>query len=1258
MSEVEHIPHSAGQFSSGSVEYLQASTLFHAQARVHQPPALSFPRHRRHRNRQTVLQGAAGATTPTTPRPILNPVPGLEAQPGQAGSTAVASSVPPSEPLRPYTAFDEISCSRTLQAHPSWEPRRYVTHAITSSRLPGCSIGRLMHAHVAGYAVPQVAITQDRRFSARRAVVFDLRDLGHDIETLDVFPSQTVVQVLQLLRTLADANLVLHHLRSGNVHCFVNWDQAAPDAPLGGGADVVELRTVAGRSLRPPTPPLPAAESACSLPAEDPQPLLVGPYRPPHPARRWQRHLGERVGTVMIDSSPELLTCSVFDPLHHAEILSHQACHHPGALLTHAMVAHKDLGGIIDGRVIAFPLPAWPLPQVCVHSWVQASYVVIPVQVGDKVCTLSIMREASVFELMLMLEGRCGIPRSYRHLVAKGWVAVYINEQRIREIFERDSFLFADTARIDAVPALAPSAAPDMLFPDTQLAPRPDGFLTVHRPGFAPSQTYIHPFRTPDDVKSDLRDQGLLGRDGSLQVPLVSPVLVDGGAHLVSLSHEQVLDGRCYMVVDLRRVVHPPFVMFWTTPVVPQFAVAHFEDFLLEEFPSIAPVVNVFVDDIRADAVQMSRRFPFVTVLGAPSDPSHLGCLPLPAVQYSRELLMARPGHRSRAMRLSCALRPPPALTSTSTTTPPVIRSEQDAAAGSNPPVLPTSAEGASSVAGGIRLNPCEDNWQFQYFTVFDSDLQMRFLEKRPDWTTADCTREARRLSRHLPAPHRVVALTSPLPHLPVPQFVLSPNQLIPSSHAVVCDFRPLGLGVCVLDLSFGTTFFEGLSHEGHKPGRIQALSRLTRGEAGVSMGGAIGDVFRQVPMETACVLAFVWDRPSHVLPPSATPVSTTLSANDDHARSLAEVVMEIADPPWFRLTIHLTGTGPSSDPSALFTQAPTASTWQSLTQLASERIRLFRPHQFLRLQFPAFTPVGSGSLLHVFAFCDSEGDSASTMALFDGRELDERTPAVFAASIPRPSSVCELAAVAHTIWPDIPAPAALRVNGEAVSSVEDTDRVLPLVQPLPRNVLPVGIRPSPFRPVPTTDILERLPGLGMLTPPVPTSTSTTTGAVASLSDRVVVAFAFPGVRPRAISLHAGFHFADVLWDIVSDPNPTFSMVDAYYWQVVACPRLFPERSGGSLVLVTVATLDPFVDNVWVDIRTDEPVLFVAEVGEGRSREELLDRFCPGRRDIRLYLDGSLAGDVPAIRPGCVLTFCRDTWECTTLPLSTLHILL
>ena len=826
MSEVEHIPHSAGQFSSGSVEYLQASTLFHAQARVHQPPVLSFPRHRRHRNRQTVLQGAAGATTP---RPILNPVPGLEAQPGQAGSTAVASSVPPSEPLRPYTAFDEISCSRTLQAHPSWEPRRYVTHAITSSRLPGCPIGRLMHAHVAGYAVPQVAITQDRRFSARRAVVVDLRDLGHDIETLDVFPSQTVVQVLQLLRTLADANLVLHHLRSGNVHCFVNWDQAAPDAPLGGGADVVELRTVAGRSLRPPTPPLPAAESACSLPAEDPQPLLVGPYRPPHPARRWQRHLGERVGTVLIDSSPELPTCSVFDPLHHAEILSHQACHHPGALLTHAMVAHKDLGGIIDGRVIAFPLPAWPLPQVCVHSWVQASYVVIPVQVGDKVCTLSIMREASVFELMLMLEGRCGIPRSYRHLVAKGWVAVYINEQRIREIFERDSFLFADTARIDAVPALAPSAAPDMLFPDTQLAPRPDGFLTVHRPGFAPSQTYIHPFRTPDDVKSDLRDQGLLGRDGSLQVPLVSPVLVDGGAHLVSLSHEQVLDGRCYMVVDLRRVVHPPFVMFWTTPVVPQFAVAHFEDFLLEEFPSIAPVVNVFVDDIRADAVQMSRRFPFVTVLGAPSDPSHLGCLPLPAVQYSRELLMARPGHRSRAMRLSCALRPPPALTSTSTTTPPVIRSEQDAAAGSNPPVPPTSAEGASSVAGGFRLNPCEDNWQFQYFTVFDSDLQMRFLEKRPDWTTADCTREARRLSRHLPAPHRVVALTSPLPHLPVPQFVLSPNQLIPSSRAVVCDFRPLGLGVCVLDLSFGTTLFEGLSHESHKPGHIQALSRLTR---------------------------------------------------------------------------------------------------------------------------------------------------------------------------------------------------------------------------------------------------------------------------------------------------------------------------------------------------------------------------------------------------------------------------------------------
>ena len=49
-----------------------------------------------------------------------------------------------------------------------------------------------------------------------------------------------------------------------------------------------------------------------------------------------------------------------------------------------------------------------------------------------------------------------------------------------------------------------------------------------------------------------------------------------------------------------------------------------------------------------------------------------------------------------------------------------------------------------------------------------------------------------------------------------------------------------------------------------------------------------------------------------------------------------------------------------------------------------------------------------------------------------------------------------------------------------------------------------------------------------------------------------------------------------------------------------------------------------------------------------------MDRFFPGRPGLLLYLDGALAGERPALRHGCVLTICREPWECATRPLSAL----
>ena len=158
------------------------------------------------------------------------------------------------------------------------------------------------------------------------------------------------------------------------------------------------------------------------------------------------------------------------------------------------------------------------------HALTHDNYIVLPIAIDQKVCMLSLMREASIFEMMLQLEGRCGNHRAYKDLVAKGWVAVFVNDQWTSDVFARDALLVADSAQVGAVRAITPAGAPDMLVPDPPEAASPDAFLTVQRPGMAPRQVYIPPFRSPDDLREDLMSQGLMGKNGSLPVLMEDPI--------------------------------------------------------------------------------------------------------------------------------------------------------------------------------------------------------------------------------------------------------------------------------------------------------------------------------------------------------------------------------------------------------------------------------------------------------------------------------------------------------------------------------------------------------------------------------------------------------------------------------------------------------------------------------------------------------------------------------------------------------------
>ena len=193
-------------------------------------------------------------------------------------------------------------------------------------------------------------------------------------------------------------------------------------------------------------------------------------------------------------------------------------------------------------------------------------------------------------------------------------------------------------------------------------------------------------------------------------------------------------------------------------------------------------------------------------------------------------------------------------------------------------------------------------------------------------------------------------------------------------------------------------------------------------------------------------------------------------------------------------------------------------------------------------------------------------------------------------------------------------AAASFLVNGQPVDSLRDFTISCPLVQPMPRVPLPPGVRPPPFRPVPTQAVLSRLPGftvadLDRAEPFTSTTTSSTTTGPCMLP-AVRIAFALPGQRPKSVRLSRGGHLVDSLSNLLSEPVCSYDSV--LHWRVAACPRVYPEASRGRLVLFTLANAEPFVYHVWVDIRTDRPVLMVVEVGEGRFQGGVVGQVLPG----------------------------------------------
>ena len=160
-----------------------------------------------------------------------------------------------------FTSFDSTHGTRILAGDRRWTHPVFVTFAVQSAQLPNAANGRIAAFEAPALPSPQVIISQVGLNPAHRAVLFDLRNLGFDIETLDAAPGATIWSSIMRLHQLPADRSVYGQLQAGRCCCLVNGVQHEVAAPLPAQADFVQLLLVARPfcqgDARPPVPPIP-----------------------------------------------------------------------------------------------------------------------------------------------------------------------------------------------------------------------------------------------------------------------------------------------------------------------------------------------------------------------------------------------------------------------------------------------------------------------------------------------------------------------------------------------------------------------------------------------------------------------------------------------------------------------------------------------------------------------------------------------------------------------------------------------------------------------------------------------------------------------------------------------------------------------------------------------------------------------------------------------------------------------------------------
>ena len=344
-----------------------------------------------------------------------------------------------------FASFDSINGLRSLVGDRRWMSHQFIDFAISTARLPGAPHGRIAAFEASALPSPQVIITQSDPDLTLRAVNFDLRNLGFDIESLEVALGQSVQSAILHLRQLPAEHDLHVRLRTGFCCCMVNGVQQELQAPLPGDADLVQFLLIARPFCRgDPRPPVPA----------------IPQFLPQTPSASQPLDLADRAISDAQQALAPLL--SVIVPLDEGEqrfsVLGtiEGVVNRPRPLdwtdnqcLLDALAHAAAPGPFLDGRVIARPLIGLFTPQILLLRASPSSGLV------TVACDLRALRLG-----VSVLEFRSGTPVS--NIVSVGSVLFGELAHLGREHLTFNFLVNGQTASPD-VPILAPTETVTLL---------------------------------------------------------------------------------------------------------------------------------------------------------------------------------------------------------------------------------------------------------------------------------------------------------------------------------------------------------------------------------------------------------------------------------------------------------------------------------------------------------------------------------------------------------------------------------------------------------------------------------------------------------------------------------------------------------------------------------------------------------------------------------------------------------------------------